>query len=433
MLLWPILRDDHNLIIKNDYLLFYGHPAFQSAWHKEYRMSRIPCYSASAPMTGSPKVNLFHCLGKFYVALEKLIYDRGSINPLFRRDFLYKSWNFLIKINWNVQLQIRMIKLTSFTFWKIIFFSHGYPPYVLVSCFVSFRLEIILISTALSLSSRNVWIKISKRPFSEIPIVIHLSSVSLWSESNKDSACESLNTVVASSKVTPCLSRLSCGIVAWWNAGWDIQFSWAYRSDGWPVPWSVRRAPLFYGDEAPGPVCQWPVPAASWCGVWPEAVNRQTDSQLGSRPPELRNGGRFYSLLSFLFPVDEAALPICPEWWVRLQWHCLLSGPTDSPHYPDSPMHIRHRSPTPGVSPGRIDRSLCTDTVDHSGMLPGQWDSRGGLTPPIQSPFPPHLLCSPQDRNHRNGVKSILGLFKLNLETFPFCGPNLYLRGRAIA
>ena len=66
---------------------------FHTRYHAAYRavavkiklltdfFQRVPSKKESradlplSQMTGSPKVNLFHCFGKLYVAFEKLIHD----------------------------------------------------------------------------------------------------------------------------------------------------------------------------------------------------------------------------------------------------------------------------------------------------------------------------------------------------------------------
>lgn len=105
--------------------------------------------------------NLFHCFSEFLIFPKKLVHYCGSIDPFSWSDSFYEGWDLVVEINGNVQFHIGTIKLASFTFRKIVLFSHIHSPYVLISCLVAFRLEITLIVTALSPSSRKVWTTMS--------------------------------------------------------------------------------------------------------------------------------------------------------------------------------------------------------------------------------------------------------------------------------
>ena len=148
--------------------------------------------------------------GQFFAAFNNFVHYRIQVRLLLFRNFLDKLKTLLIKINWKMNSSILAAKLSSLTFWKIIFFFHmTYPLCCFISFFVAFLAEKIRILQLSLVSSSKVWQTTSRIPERSIPSVTHLSSSILCSSSNMLKALGSRKMVAALSKLTPCFRLFS--------------------------------------------------------------------------------------------------------------------------------------------------------------------------------------------------------------------------------
>ncbi len=125
-----------------------------------------------------------------YTLNQPNVYPKPFVDQILKVNFLFicqlthKVIYIRFKVNWEAELGIRSVKLTTLTFGKTIFCPHRFPPrYSTASLSVALRAEMIRISYKFSSTCSNVCTTTRRTALLSIPIVIHRSSYSLCASS----------------------------------------------------------------------------------------------------------------------------------------------------------------------------------------------------------------------------------------------------------